>query len=101
MKGPVIAAFVLFALLPSAQAQAQDAGACDKIFSDSTASTGLQNYSDAQMDDSLCVASKAVRSAMASNNQALKDSCVPAMSAVMREMMRRGRDTHEARKNCK
>ena len=99
MKGPVIAAFVLFALLPSAQAQ--DAAACDKIFNDSTASAGLQKYSDAQMDASLCATSKAVLSATKSNDQALKDSCVPAMSAVTREMMRRGRDAHEARKNCK
>lgn len=99
MKSLAIAVFVSFALLPSVQAQ--DAGTCDKIFNDSTASTGLQKYSDTQMDASLCATSKAVLSATKSNDQALKDSCVPAMSAVMREMMRRGRDAHEARKNCK
>ncbi len=99
MKNPVIAAVIFFTLLPCARAQ--DMGACDKIFNDSTASGGLKKYGDAQIDASLCVTSKAVLDATMSNNQALKDSCTPAMSAVMREMMRRGRDTHEARKNCK
>lgn len=98
MKNSMIAAVIFFTLLPSARAQ--DIGACDKIFNDSTAS-GLQKYSDPDIDQSLCITSKLVGEATKNGNKAISDACVPAMSAVMREMMRRGRDTHEARKNCK
>jgi len=60
----------------------------------------IQRYSNADIDRSLCTASKLVWEAAISANKAQEDRCAPATSAVLRELTRRKRDPQQVRAKC-
>jgi hypothetical protein len=93
----LIVVAVLMASCPVARAQ--DAGDCDKITLASKDGS-IQRYSNADIDRGLCTVSKLVWEATISANKAQDDRCTPAMSAVLRELVRRKRDPQQVRAKC-
>jgi len=80
-------------------ARAQDADDCDKIALASKDGS-IQRYSNADIDRGLCTVSKLVWEATIKANKAQDDRCAPAMSAVLRELARRKRDSQQVRAKC-
>jgi hypothetical protein len=80
-------------------ARAQDADDCDKITLASKDGS-IQRYSNADIDRVLCTVSKLVWDATIKANKAQDDRCTPAMSAVLRELARRKRDSQQVRAKC-
>ena len=93
----LIVAVVLMAFCPLARAQ--DAGDCDK-FTLAAKDGSIQRYSNADIDRGLCTVSKLVWDATINANKAQDDRCAPAMSAVLRELARRKRDSQQVRAKC-
>ena len=93
----LIVAVVLMAFCPLARAQ--DAGDCDKITL-AAKDGSIQRYSNADIDRGLCTVSKLVWDATINANKAQDDRCTPAMSAVLRELARRKRDSQQVRAKC-
>jgi hypothetical protein len=93
----LIVVAVLMASCPAARAQ--DAGDCDKIMLAATDGS-IQRYSNADIDRGLCTISKLVWEATINANKAQDDRCTPAMSAVLRELARRKRDSQQVRAKC-
>jgi hypothetical protein len=93
----LIVAAVLMASCPAARAQ--DVSDCDKITLASKDGS-IQRYSNADIDRSLCTASKLVWQAAISANKTQDERCAPAMSAVLRELTRRKRDAQQVRAKC-
>ena len=93
----LIVAAVLMASCPVARAQ--DADDCDKITL-AAKDGSIQRYSNADIDRGLCTVSKLVWEATIKANKAQDDRCAPAMSAVLRELARRKRDSQQVRAKC-
>ena len=93
----LIVVAVLMASCPAARAQ--DAGDCDKIAL-AAKDGSIQRYSNADIDRGLCTVSKLVWDATINANKAQDDRCAPAMSAVLRELARRKRDSQQVRAKC-
>jgi hypothetical protein len=90
---------VVAVLMASCPARAQDAGDCDKITL-AAKDGSIQRYSNADIDRGLCTVSKLVWEATINANKAQDDRCAPAMSAVLRELTRRKRDSQQVRAKC-
>jgi hypothetical protein len=80
-------------------ARAQDADDCDKITL-AAKDGSIQRYSNADIDRGLCTVSKLVWEATINANKSQDDRCAPAMSAVLRELTRRKRDSQQVRAKC-
>ena len=93
----LIVAVVLMAFCLAVRAQ--DAGDCDKITL-AAKDGSIQRYSNADIDRGLCTVSKLVWDATINANKAQDDRCTPAMSAVLRELARRKRDSQQVRAKC-